>query len=173
MRHGKKLLMFSLILLVHLISSECYSAFDNPERKSKNSVYVLGYGGLLTIGYQRLITDWMGINVSAASIALLHEDLRDGFAFPVHLSFYPLGQEHRLFFDFGVNFITKGKSNPMFDFYDGFNMPLIFGIGYNYHPNDGGLFLKLGPGMFLYEPKSNPSTMKPGLVAAVALGYAF
>lgn len=111
-----------IVFIVLLCSTEFFiypsqaNAQQTPERKSLHSAYMLGYGGLLTVGYQYLIHECVGINVSAASIALLHEDLRDGFAFPIHLGFYPIGTEHRLFVDVGINIITKGKSNPMFRF---------------------------------------------------------
>lgn len=139
-------------------------------RASVDSVYFLGYGGLLTVGYQRLIHERVGINVSAASIALLHEDLRYGFSFPINLSFYPIGKEHRLFFDFGINLITKGKSNPMYDFNDGFNRPFIIGLGYNYHPYQEGVFIKLGIGQFIYEPRSNPESWTTGTIYAFSFG---
>ncbi|MDH5396233.1 MAG: hypothetical protein OEW97_08140 [Gammaproteobacteria bacterium] len=162
-----------IIILLFISVYSDGSVAQNGIRKSFDSLYYLGYGGLLTVGYQRLLHERVGLNVSAASIALLHEDLRDGFAFPVHLSFYPVGGEHRMFLDLGVSFITKGKSNPLFDFYDGFNRPYIVGVGYNYHAYDNGLFVKLGVGNFIYEPKSHPGTLTSGVIYAFSWGSSF
>ena len=170
--HIKKQIFILLLLCFSFLYAQ-ESVNNNITRSSKNSIYALGYGGVLTIGYERLLTDRLGLNISAASLALLHEDLRNGFSFPVYLSFYPIGNVHRLFFDFGFNFITKGKSNPMFDFYDGINVPIIIGTGYNYHPNDGGLFAKLGGGLFLYSPNKSEDPIKAGFMLAIALGISF
>jgi len=95
-----------ITIIFLFISMAFLSAQELPEisaevRTSKNSIYALGYGGILTVGYQRLFTERFGNNISAASISLLHEDLRDGFSFPVHFSYYPIGTFHRLFLDFG------------------------------------------------------------------------
>lgn len=164
-----------LILIVYSSAAHAKEneILTNSQRNSVDSIYWLGYGGILTIGYQRLFHNRFGLNISAASIALLHEDLRDGFSFPIHASLYPTGEEHRMFIDLGVNLITKGKSNPLFDFYDGFNMPYIVGMGYNYHPKEGGLFGKLGASLFIYEPASKPDSLTTGMIWGIALGKAF
>lgn len=146
---------------------------NSDTRTAVNSVYFLGYGGLLTIGYQRLLHDRVGINIQLASIALLHKDLRDGWTVPVVLSLYPLGKEHRWFIDLGRSYISKGKSNPLFDFHDGPNKPYIIGTGYNYHPLKGGRFVKLGLGLFIYEPASAPDTLTTGVIGALAYGKVF
>jgi hypothetical protein len=173
----RKILIICTAIILHALCTSIYAeenvSVKNNERQSKNSMYVLGYGGLLTVGYQRLISNWVGINISAASTILLHEDLRDGFGFPVHLSFFPAGKERRLFIDLGLSYITKGKSNPIFDFYDGVNIPIIVGAGYNYHPLKGGSFYKIGIGLFIYEPVSKPDSFTASIMWAVAWGKSF
>lgn len=168
LKHTISLLI--LMSFVFLISSSSVFA---SKRTSANSAYIWGYGGILSAGYQRLIHDRVGINVSAGSIMLLHEDLRDGFTFPVNISFYSKAQKHRFYADLGFAYITKGKSNPLYDFKDGVNTPYIIGFGYNYHPPEGGSFYKLGPAALLYEPKSDMGTLKLGLIWSLAIGKAF
>ena len=107
-----KRLLRSLLLMVFISLLLCTSNLYATEIKAKNSLYFLGYGGLLTIGYQRLLHDKVGVNIQLASIALLHEDLRDAFTIPAVVSFYPYGNKHRWFVDLGMSYISKGKNNP-------------------------------------------------------------
>jgi len=169
------------VLFFYLVTGSAFLYAEEPAdeqgqgqvRSSRQSVHALGYGGILTLGYQMLVTEEIGLNIEVASIALLHEDLRDGFAFPVYVTYYPIGSEHRLFMDLGFNFITKGKSNPNFDFNDGMNIVALFGAGYVYHPNNGGLFIKAGWGGFIYNPARSDALLAYGTMWSVGLGYAF
>jgi len=172
---NKTLFLSSLFIICFIGSLPAQERTDEYMRQktAPNAVYGMGYGGALTVGYQRLITDWFGINVSAASLAQLHEDLRDGFAFPVFLSFYPAGNEHRLFIDFGANIITKGKSNFMYDFHDGLNIPVMIAGGYNFHPFDGGMFAKVGGGFIVYEPDKSDAPAAFGGIISLSFGIAF
>ncbi|MDH5230641.1 MAG: hypothetical protein OEZ58_20300 [Gammaproteobacteria bacterium] len=163
----------SCALLYCILSFGFSPNLSANERSSVDSIYFLGYGGLLTIGYQRLLHNRIGVNIQVASIALLHKDLRDAFVIPAVVSFYPLGDEHRWFIDIGRNYISKGKSNPLFDFFDGPNRPYIIGTGYNFHPKHGGRFIKAGLGLFIYQPASTPQTYKTGVIGALAYGKSF
>jgi len=171
----KSSLLISLLFICFIGSLSAQEKTDEYMRQktAPNAFYGMGYGGALTVGYQRLITDWFGINVSAASLAQLHKDLRDGFSFPLFLSFYPVGNEHRLFIDFGVNIITKGKSNFMYDFHDGLNIPIMIAGGYNYYPFDGGKFAKVGGGFIIYNPNESDAPAAFGGIISLSFGVSF
>ncbi|MDH5682727.1 MAG: hypothetical protein OEZ36_14140 [Spirochaetota bacterium] len=163
----KKLSLF--IMMFFLIYSKAEAGFYNLNRKSNNSVYIKVSQGTF-YSYQRLVRDWFGFNVGFDWLGFHDSKAYHSFIMPAYLSFYPVGAEHRIYVDFGVNFFLN------FDV-DVINKSIfqsgIFGLGYNYHPNDGGLFIKVGPELNFIKLDNPDKKWQLDIKPNLTLGYAF
>lgn len=148
-----KKLTLTAVLFISLYSVAYPQNHEPAERVSNNTVYgqLLGYGFFGTLGYERLFSDWFGGNVGLGYVHL--EDDEDGediyiYFIPVYASLYPVGNSHRLYVDVGLDIITGKVEEASFESDYGTGVIGLAGIGYNYHPSDGGFYFKIGPSVF-------------------------
>ncbi len=117
------------------------SSPTSDSRKAYNAFHVslLGYGIAYSVGFERLFTNWLGINAEASVWSAAGVTFA---IFPIYLSLY-LGGSHRFYLDGGVDILSASVSNTYVKGTAG-----LAGIGYNFNPKGGGFYFKVGPILF-------------------------
>ncbi|MDH5682726.1 MAG: hypothetical protein OEZ36_14135 [Spirochaetota bacterium] len=156
-----------------MIYSERQLAFAESERKSFDSVYIKNSTLGPELGYEKLFKDWMGINAAGFWYFLWDGELIDSFHMKSFVSFYPFGDEHRFYVDLGGFMLRFGDNVGSLDFNSGFHAGGLFGLGYNYHPYNGGLYLKIGLEGIIFKSRQSPDKTTLGISFSPSLGYAF
>jgi hypothetical protein len=144
-----------LLLLLLVVPSSLDAQFAQQERRTAhNSVYgeILGKGVLYGLFYERLLTDRLGagIGFSTWGLDFGFVDMESVTLVPVYLSWYPLGDQDRLYLDGGVDFASANVSVRIFGgaSAEGTGTIGFAGLGYCHNSRDGGIILKLGPMLF-------------------------
>ncbi|MDH5680310.1 MAG: hypothetical protein OEZ36_01890 [Spirochaetota bacterium] len=167
-------LFFVLLMTVPQVAFSEDKAFDTyhlpgktteltpGEKTSMNAIHgsFIGYAFFGSIGYERLITNNVGLNVEYSFLPLVIVDIT---LVPVYASFY-LGDSHRFYADVGGLYV-KADLNA-FDAASGSTFIGTAGIGYNYHSLTGGFYFKAG---FLIFFGGDTTVPWPNL----KIGYAF
>ena len=140
------LCFFAVIIFIMPVFSE---RSYGQEIETKNAIYgqCFGYALFGSIGYERLFTDWFGLNIAVGGVPFAGTyNEEPAVIIPAYLSVYPIGHEHRFYIDAGVDLFTGAET---FVHDEGTTVVPIFGLGYNYHPANGRFYLKTGPSLFI------------------------
>ena len=115
--------------------------------QAPNTVYFeLGGKGLLYgLYYERLLVQRLGIAVGFSSWNISFFSSIDVTIIPLFLTWYPVGEEHHLYFDAGVDFVQLTAQIGPFGTLKGSGTIPVLGTGYCYRSNNGGFYFKIGP----------------------------
>jgi hypothetical protein len=122
--------------------------------KARNTISAeLGGKGILyTVYYERMLSDRLSANIGFSQWRLELFWSTDLLLVPVFLTWYPVGDEHHLYIDAGAEYIRFSHVG-LFDLFEvegeAHTFAGVFGAGYAYRSNDGGLCLKVGPMAFV------------------------
>lgn len=157
---------------------------EKKERTANNALYatLLGYTGYLGVGYERLLSPNLGLNIGFTSLEIdITEEISGSQSrstltlVPLFLSFYSGEGSSRFFIEAGLEYAKlDGNSDGMIQITSGDGVIGIGGIGYNYNPLDGGVFFKIGVNMFFNpEADENEGESPVFFFAGLSLGFSF
>jgi hypothetical protein len=150
----RSLIAFSLVVFLLIIPSALDAQFAEQHRTAHNALYgeLLGKGVLYGFFYERLITERLGagIGFSTWSVDLGFINAESVTLIPIYLSWYPIGDEDRLYVDAGMDFGSATVGVRLFGEAraEGSGTIGCVGFGFCRHTKDGGIMLKLGPMLF-------------------------
>ena len=136
------------VILLTLGASAARAQVESPKPlQAPNTVYFeLGGKGLLYgLYYERLLIKSLGLAVGFSSWNISFFSSIDVTIIPVYLSWYPVGDEHRLYVDAGIDYVRLSAEIGPFGTLTGSGVIPVLGTGYCYRSNRGGFYFKIGP----------------------------
>ena len=179
----KKILSCLAILLLCVQVAQAQPG-EEKERTANNALYatLFGYTGLFGVGYERLLSPNLGLNIGFTSLEIdIKEEVSGSQSrstltlIPVFLSFYSGEGSSRFFIEAGLEYAKlDGNSDGMIEVVSGDGIIGIGGIGYNYNPLDGGVFFKIGANIFFNPEADEDEEESPVFFfAGLSLGFSF
>ncbi len=158
--HNKSFLILGFLFIFYF-SNASANARNNEESPLQFSLYgsLGGYGVFYDLGGEVLYDRFLGLNLGYSSWNIENKKENGGEIrltfFPVHLAYY-MGGNHRFYLQGGGTFIKADFDDFWGDTYlfdDISESKWVFsgGLGYNYCPDDMGIFVKVGPIFYIVE----------------------
>ncbi len=158
--HNKFFFIFGVIFIFYFSNANAH-ARNNEERLFKFSLYGSwgGYGIFYDLGGEVLYDRFLGLNLGYSSWEIENKKEDGGDItltfFPVHLAYY-MGENHRFYLQGGGTYIKANFDNFWGDTYfldELSESKWVFsgGLGYNYCPDNMGIFFKVGPIFYIVE----------------------
>lgn len=142
------LIVITLAALLTLGPSGALAQVESPKSlQAPNTVYFeLGGKGLLYgVFYERLFTKNLGAAIGFSSWSISFFSSIDVTIIPIFLSWYPVGVEHHLYVDAGIDYVHLSAQIGPFGTLTGSGVIPLVGTGYCYRSNSGGFYFKIGP----------------------------
>ena len=144
----------NVILLAALLTLGTSATFAQVESskplQAPNTVYFeLGGKGLFYgLFYERLFTKNFGAAIGFSSWNISFFSSVDVTIIPAFLTWYPVGVEHHLYVDAGIDYVHLSAEIGPFGTVTGSGVIPLVGTGYCYRSNSGGFYFKIGPLLF-------------------------